>query len=1026
MTPFETDIFNMLPSPAAGQSLDAWALNGAVQDGNGNFPTYTGAATVFANDGNDGSGTPLCLNGTHPASTGGDILPLQDANGNPVVYPQTNNISFGIWIGPSVTNQFGRFWANGAVGARGWSILQSDGTNTSNPGNQISLEFMGVHQNVCGSFAITPGLIPYYVVVEISSSNVATLKYRTGQTSSVVTVGSSSVHTMIAPISGTDNLFVLGDGANGVNGVVAEAWVMVGNLPTDTQLNTQFADGKIIPAVSSNVPANSATGISTGTTVAATFSKMMIPSTLAFTLTDSSGNAVATTRIYNPFTFTATWIPTLGLKGSTTYTATITAGTAIDGNILSGSTSWTFTTTPSVTPTVSSKTPASGNGYVSISSPITATFNENIASATFALTTTTGGANVPVTATYNAQTFTFVWTPNAPLSATTQYTATISAATDPAGNHLASAVSWNFTTTTAPDTSKPTLAWRYSHKSGWKCQPSRSPTVAVSNTLGLWIFANFSSNASADLSANAHPCTFPNGVMDVPNSGGVGNTYFPASFVPQLNGTNQYGSIATLLNTTVPTQWTISAQFVVNSAPATGARIFQKIMGSGDEFDWYFTGGNPGTLQINTIGNGTTYSFTTASVDLLDSNAHTISQSFDGTNLRTFLDGVSLNIAPGASPRSGGTGNTFLGASATPGNYSPITLQLFEVIPRALTPAEIEQRHQQWAGPQNTSYTRLKYQQNISLPQYGGQLQEPTILYDAIGKYQKGRYDIITTAGYGNECTVCLTSIDGKNWTDAGVAIGSGFGGESLTHQPFVFQDVDGTRYLYYSGTTGSGDGVLNVATTTDGQHFTRAGIAAAPAGLASGALTDGAVVNFNGTYFMLIACGVSGYVGFFETFLFTASNPLGPFTIQNGGNPFSSLDPMQGGISGGGCIFPRPVNGLWHTWFHGPTTANESAVTQIFHFFNTSLTTDAWQPFTDSPEFPLDIPGYQQRANPTIVFDGENIFFVMCRVNNSSPQTASLDIYVAQSTTPEELFSPDNIPGAVSVKGSLALSRSR
>jgi hypothetical protein len=82
-----------------------------------------------------------------------------------------------------------------------------------------------------------------------------------------------------------------------------------------------------VPAVVSAVPAQGATGVVINTTISATFSMAMNPTTLdasTFTVTGPGGTAVAGTVAYSGTT--ATFTPSAVLAYSSLYTATITTG----------------------------------------------------------------------------------------------------------------------------------------------------------------------------------------------------------------------------------------------------------------------------------------------------------------------------------------------------------------------------------------------------------------------------------------------------------------------------------------------------------------------------------------------------------------------------------------------------------------------------------------------------------------------------------------------------------------------------
>ncbi|MGA2674740.1 MAG: Ig-like domain-containing protein [Terracidiphilus sp.] len=210
-----------------------------------------------------------------------------------------------------------------------------------------------------------------------------------------------------------------------------------------------------IPGVVSVTPAQGATGVVINTTVTATFSVAMNPSTITtstFTLAGPGGTAVAGAVTYSGTT--ATFTPAAVLAYGTTYTATITNGAAAPGGAeLLGNYVWSFTTiTPA--PGVVSTIPANGATNVPIGQVLSATFGEamnptTITAATF--TVTAGGVAVPGTVSYSGVVATF--TPTASLAYSTVYTATITTgATSVAGTPLAANYVWSFTTITPAPT----------------------------------------------------------------------------------------------------------------------------------------------------------------------------------------------------------------------------------------------------------------------------------------------------------------------------------------------------------------------------------------------------------------------------------------------------------------------------------------------------------------------------------------------------------------------------------------------
>jgi myo-inositol-hexaphosphate 3-phosphohydrolase len=102
------------------------------------------------------------------------------------------------------------------------------------------------------------------------------------------------------------------------------------------------------PTVTSTIPASGASGVSVGTTVAATFSESMSPGSLttdSFRLLQGGATPVAAGVTYDEASRTATLSPTSALTPDTTYTATVTtAASDVAGNGLAAARSWSFTT----------------------------------------------------------------------------------------------------------------------------------------------------------------------------------------------------------------------------------------------------------------------------------------------------------------------------------------------------------------------------------------------------------------------------------------------------------------------------------------------------------------------------------------------------------------------------------------------------------------------------------------------------------------------------------------------------------
>ncbi len=210
------------------------------------------------------------------------------------------------------------------------------------------------------------------------------------------------------------------------------------------------------PTVTSRTPAIDATNIGTATTnVTATFSEAVQGvDTATFRLTDAAGAVVAATVFRNGTTNQWVLDPAAALVWDTRYTVTLTGGASAIrdlGNVPLATVTWQFTTGPP--PTVSGRNPAANATGVSVTATVTATFSEavqDVSTTTFTLTDPSG-AVVPATVARNGTTNQWVLDPTGDLPRNTAFTARVAGGPtgvrDLAGNHLASTVTWTFTTT---------------------------------------------------------------------------------------------------------------------------------------------------------------------------------------------------------------------------------------------------------------------------------------------------------------------------------------------------------------------------------------------------------------------------------------------------------------------------------------------------------------------------------------------------------------------------------------------------
>ena len=140
-----------------------------------------------------------------------------------------------------------------------------------------------------------------------------------------------------------------------------------------------------------------------------------------------------------------------GLTENTTYHYRVKSKDDSDNLATSGDKTFTTLAAADTTPpTVASTVPTANATDVAITTTVTATFSEDMASATIDATSfllTTDGVAVNGTVSYDVATKTATFTPSANLEAETTYMANITTAvTDLAGNPLAEDYVWSFTT----------------------------------------------------------------------------------------------------------------------------------------------------------------------------------------------------------------------------------------------------------------------------------------------------------------------------------------------------------------------------------------------------------------------------------------------------------------------------------------------------------------------------------------------------------------------------------------------------
>ena len=242
----------------------------------------------------------------------------------------------------------------------------------------------------------------------------------------------------------------------------------------------QGAGGRVNPSVSYTVPLSSdaiaasaksvgkvVSGIPLNTKISVIFSDPMDPATITTATVTLKQGATAIAGSVSYWGVTAVFAPAANLQANTEYTATITTGAKDKtGHALTADYVWNFSTGASqdvTAPTVSDASPATSATGVPVNRKVAISFSEmmdpaTITASSFFLKATAGGATVPGTVVSVGTSATF--TPATPLSANTNYTATITnGVKDLSGNPMAANFVFTFMTGGAGDTIPPVVSF---------------------------------------------------------------------------------------------------------------------------------------------------------------------------------------------------------------------------------------------------------------------------------------------------------------------------------------------------------------------------------------------------------------------------------------------------------------------------------------------------------------------------------------------------------------------------------------
>lgn len=218
------------------------------------------------------------------------------------------------------------------------------------------------------------------------------------------------------------------------------------------------------PTVVYTTPVNNATEVGTASKITVTFSEAMnAASVVADNSFQINGTNVSSSSIsYDSTNKIATITPPAALGAGQTYTVRVNAVVKdTSGKAMQSAYTWMFTTgaTVGVAPQLASKAPVAGATGVGTNTAIAMSFTKpmdinTFNSSAFILQKTSDASTIAGTFSIIGQVV--VFTPSAPLTAGTQYTATVTTQTkDTSGIALTAPVPWSFTTGSGKDTTAP-------------------------------------------------------------------------------------------------------------------------------------------------------------------------------------------------------------------------------------------------------------------------------------------------------------------------------------------------------------------------------------------------------------------------------------------------------------------------------------------------------------------------------------------------------------------------------------------
>ena len=153
-----------------------------------------------------------------------------------------------------------------------------------------------------------------------------------------------------AVISGPLTALASGTNPNGVYLWGQDAFPAASFNASNYWVDVVYTPAATIPAITSASPVNNQTSVPPSSSVSFIFNEAVQPGSIAFSLTDSSGNSVPGSISYNSSANTATFTPSSVLSSAMVYTGSVTAATDVNGNSMAAPFSWSFVTAQATAP----------------------------------------------------------------------------------------------------------------------------------------------------------------------------------------------------------------------------------------------------------------------------------------------------------------------------------------------------------------------------------------------------------------------------------------------------------------------------------------------------------------------------------------------------------------------------------------------------------------------------------------------------------------------------------------------------